>query len=90
MQSLREHFVRLPEVRPRTLAGIMAPALSERSVPVSPRMLEESAAFLFAHVAQQSGPFREQLLSDRRRFVRLVDVVHRLPCAPRELTEGGA
>jgi hypothetical protein len=84
MPSLREHFVHLPEVRPRTLAGIMAPALSERANPVSPRMLEESAAFLFAHVAQAGGPFREQRLADRRRFVRLVDVVHRLPLAPRQ------
>ena len=89
MPSLREHLGRVPDVRARNLGAWMAPAFGERAVPVSPRVLEEAALSVFAHVVAHSGPIREQLTSERRHFARLVDQVHRLPSAPRSQDGGG-
>jgi hypothetical protein len=79
MPSLRDHLIRTPEIRPRTLGTWIAPALGERATPMSPRILEEAALSVLAHIVGQSGPIREQLVGERRRFERLVHVIHRLP-----------
>jgi hypothetical protein len=89
MRPLRDHLTRVPELRIRSWASSLAPAFSGRTASVPPRLLEEQAAFLFAHVATAvGGPFREQLIADRSRYLRLVDHVHRCPSVSRP-TEGG-
>ena len=79
MPSLRDHILRTPEIRPRNLSTAMAPALGERATPTSPRILEEAAMAVLVHVVRESGPIREQLLFERRRFERLVHIIHCLP-----------
>jgi hypothetical protein len=51
----------------------------ERLTPMSPRILEEAAITVLAHVVRESGPIREQLLFEQRRFERLVHIIHCLP-----------
>ncbi|MDA8237981.1 MAG: hypothetical protein M0T75_08895 [Chloroflexi bacterium] len=34
---------------------------------------------MLAHVFRDAGPIREQLVYERRRFERLVQLIHRLP-----------
>jgi len=34
---------------------------------------------VLVHVVRESGPIREQLLFERRRFERLVHIIHCLP-----------
>jgi hypothetical protein len=79
MPSLRDHLLRTPEVRSRNLSAAMAPALGERVTPMSPRIIEVAAMTVLAHVVRESGPIREQLLFERRRFERLVHIIHCLP-----------
>ena len=79
MPSLRDHLIRTPEVRSRNLAAWMAPALGERVTQMAPRLFEEAALTVLAHVFGESGPIREQLVFERRRFERLVQLIHRLP-----------
>jgi hypothetical protein len=79
MPSLRDHLIRTTEIRPRNLSAWMAPALGERAIPLAPRFFEEAALTVLAHVFRESGPIREQLLFERRRFERLVQLIHRLP-----------
>jgi hypothetical protein len=81
MPSLRDHLDRTPEVRSRNLAAWMAPALVERPTPVVPRYFEEAALTVLAHVFRDSGPIREALVFERRRFERLVQLIHRLPAS---------
>ena len=38
-----------------------------------------AALTVLAHVFRESGPIREQLVYERRRFERLVQLIHRLP-----------
>jgi len=56
----------------------MAPALGERATPL-PTILREAALTVLAHVFRESGPIKEQLVYERRRFERLVQLIHRLP-----------
>jgi len=79
MNSLRDHLNRTPEVRSRNLAAWMAPALGERATPLPDRFFEEAALTVLAHVFRDSGPIREALVFERRRFERLVQLIHRLP-----------
>jgi hypothetical protein len=79
MPSLRDHLLRTPEVRPRNLGLWMAPALAGWGTPTSPRLVEEAALTVLAHVVQESGPTREQLVRERVRFERLENIVLRLP-----------
>jgi hypothetical protein len=79
MQLLRDHLNRTPEVRSRNLAAWMAPALGERATPLPDRFFEEAALTVLAHVFRDSGPIREALVFERRRFERLVQLIHRLP-----------
>ena len=79
MPALRDHLIRTPEVRSRNLAAWMAPALGERATPMAPRFFEEAALTVLAHVFRESGPIREALVYERRRFERLVQLIHRLP-----------
>ena len=79
MQSLRDHLNRTPEVRSRNLTAWMAPALGEREHQMAPRFFEEAALTVLAHVFRESGPIREALVYERRRFERLVQLIHRLP-----------
>jgi hypothetical protein len=79
MQSLRDHLNRTPTVRARDLSAWMAPALGERVTPLAPRFFEEAALTVLAHVFRDSGPIREALVFERRRFERLVQLIHRLP-----------
>jgi hypothetical protein len=79
MPSLREHLARTPEIRPRNFARWMAPALNGWGTPTTPRLVEEAALTVLAHVVGQSGPTREQLMVERQRFERLVYAIHRLP-----------
>jgi hypothetical protein len=79
MPSLRDHLNRTPEVRSRNLTAWMAPALGERATPLPDRFFEEAALTVLAHVFRDSGPIREALVFERRRFERLVQLIHRLP-----------
>ena len=79
MQSLRDHLNRTPEVRSRNLAAWMAPALGERATPMPDRFFEEAALTVLAGVFRDSGPIREALVFERRRFERLAQLIHRLP-----------
>jgi len=79
MPSLRDHLIRTPEVRYRNLSAWMAPALGERATPLPDRFFEEAALTVLAHVFRESGPIKEQLVYERRRFERLVQLIHRLP-----------
>ncbi|MFL5754764.1 MAG: hypothetical protein ACJ77N_00555 [Chloroflexota bacterium] len=79
MPSLRDHLDRTPQVRSRDLAAWMAPALGRNEYPVTPRFFEEAALTVLAHVFRESGPIREALVYERRRFERLVQLIHRLP-----------
>ena len=79
MHLLRDHLNRTPEVRSRNLAAWMAPALGERATPPPDRFFEEAALTVLAHVFRDSGPIREALVFERRRFERLVQLIHRLP-----------
>ena len=79
MPSLRDHLNRTPEVRSRNLAAWMAPALGEREHQMAPRFFEEAALTVLAHVFRDAGPIREALVFERRRFERLVQLIHRLP-----------
>lgn len=79
MPSLRDHLNRTPEVRSRNLAAWMAPALGERATPLPDRFFEEAALTVLAHVFRDAGPIREALVFERRRFERLVQLIHRLP-----------
>lgn len=79
MPSLRDHLDRTPGVRPRDLAAWMAPALGERTTPLPSRFFEEAALTVLAHVFRESSPIREALVYERRRFERLVQLIHRLP-----------
>lgn len=49
------------------------------STPLAPRFFEEAALTVLAHVFRESGPVREQLVYEKRRFERLVQLIHRLP-----------
>ena len=79
MRSLRDHLDRTPPVQARDLASWMAPAIGRREYPLSSRFFEEAALTVLAHVFRDSGPIREALVADRRRFERLAYIVHRLP-----------
>ena len=79
MPSLRDHLDRTPAVRARDLSGWMAPALGPREHQMAPRFFEEAALTVLAHVFRESGPLREALLYERRRFERLAHIIHRLP-----------
>ena len=46
---------------------------------MAPRFFEEAALTVLAHVFRDSGPIREALVYERRRFERLVQLIHRLP-----------
>jgi hypothetical protein len=61
----------------------MAPFIGDRAAETPPRILEDAALTVLATVFARSGPFREQLLLDRRRFDHLIGFVHRLPAASR-------
>jgi hypothetical protein len=79
MPSLRDHLARTPEVRARNLGRWMAPALNGWGTPTAPRLVEEAALTVLAHVVSQTGPTREQLVLQRRQFERLLHAIHRLP-----------
>jgi hypothetical protein len=83
MPSLRESLSRTPAIRPRALSLALAPYLEDRTAETPPRALEEAALTVLAAACARSGPFREQLLTERRRFERLAGLVLRLPAAPR-------
>ena len=86
MPSLRESVGRTEAIRPRSLSLAMAPFIGERAAETPARFLEEAALTVLSVVFARSGPFREQLLLDRRRFERLTNLVLRLPPAT---TRGG-
>jgi hypothetical protein len=87
MPSLRESVGRTPAIRPRSLSLWMAPFIADRAAETPPRILEDAALTVLSVVFARSGPFREQLLLDRRRFDQLIGLVHRLPAASRGGTE---
>jgi hypothetical protein len=83
MPSLRDSVRRTPAIRPRALSLWMAPFIGDHAAETPPRVLEEAVLTLLATVFAHSGPFREQLLLDRRRFERVAGLVLRLPAPPR-------
>jgi hypothetical protein len=58
---------------------MVAPFIGERVGRLPIRHVEDAAITVLAAVYQQSGPLREQLLTERPRFERLVHTVHRCP-----------
>ena len=83
MPSLRESVGRTSPIRPRSLSLWMAPFIGDRAAETPSRILEDAALTVLANVFARSGPFREQLLTERRHFERLTVLVHRLPVARR-------
>ena len=83
MSSLRDSVDRTPAIRPRALSMWVAPLMGDRAAETPPRVLEEAALTVLATVFARSGPFREQLLLDPRRFERIAGLVLRMPAAPR-------
>jgi len=79
MSSLPEHVNRTPAIRPRSFALMVAPFIGERVGRLPIRHVEDAAITVLAAVYQQSGPLREQLVTERPRFERLVHAVHRCP-----------
>jgi hypothetical protein len=79
MPSLRDHLLRTPYVQPRSFALSVAPILGERRDPYRTHLVEESALRVLAAVYQQTGVLREQLVFERQRFDRLVQILYRLP-----------
>lgn len=79
MPSLRDHLAGLPEIRSRDLAAAIGRGLTERATPLGPGALEAAALTLLAHVVRDADPIREALVFERRRFERLVQLIHRLP-----------
>ena len=79
MPSLPEHVSRTPEVQARPFGLLVAPFIGERAGTFPPRYVEDAAITVLAAVFQQSGPIREQLLFERRRFERLANLVYRCP-----------
>jgi hypothetical protein len=81
MPSLRDSVGRTPAIRPRALSLAIAPFIGDRVAATPPRILEDAALTVLATVFARSGPFREQLLLDRRRFERIAGLVLRLPAS---------
>ncbi len=79
MPSLRDHLLRTPYVQPRSFASTVAPFIGERAGSVPTRHVEDAALTVLAAVYQQTGLLREQIIFERRRFERLVHLIHRLP-----------
>jgi hypothetical protein len=79
MHSLPEHVRRIAPVRARSLALMVAPFLGGGVGSLPIRHVEDAAITVLAAVAGQSGPLREQLVSERPRFERLVHAVHHTP-----------
>ncbi len=79
MPSLRESVGRIEAIRPRSLSLWMAPFIGERAAETPTRVLEDAALTVLSVVFARSGPFREQLLLERRRFEHLTGAIHRLP-----------
>ncbi len=79
MPSLHDHLLRTPYVEPRSFALSVVPFLGERRDPYRTHLVEESALRVLAAVYQQTGILREQLVFERQRFDRLVQLIHRLP-----------
>jgi hypothetical protein len=79
MHSLPEHVRRIAPVRARSLALMVAPFIGGRVGSLPIRHVEDAAITVLAAVAGQSGPLREQLVTERSRFERLVHAVHRAP-----------
>ncbi len=79
MPSLPEHLGRTPEVQARSFGLMVAPFIGERAGSFPLRYVEDAAITVLAAVFEQSGPIREQLLFERRRFERLANLVHRCP-----------
>jgi hypothetical protein len=83
MPSLRDSVGRTPAIRPRALSLQIAAFVGDRAAQTPPRILEEAALTVLTTVFARSGPFREQMLLDRRRFERIAGLVLRLPVASR-------
>ena len=79
MNSLPEHVRRTQPVRTRSLALMVAPFIGARVGTLPIRHVEDAAITVLAAVFGQSGPLREQLVTERSRFERLVHAVHRAP-----------
>jgi hypothetical protein len=79
MNSLPEHVRRVQAIRPRSFALAVAPFIGERAGTLPIRYVEDAAITVLAAVFQQGGPLREQLVTERHRFERLVHAVHRCP-----------
>ncbi len=79
MNSLPEHLRRIQPVRTRSLALMVAPFIGARVGTLPIRHVEDAAITVLAAVFGQSGPLREQLVTERSRFERLVQAVHRAP-----------
>jgi len=79
MNSLPEHLLQLEAIRPRSISSAVAPYLGPRAGTLPAHYVEEAAFTILASVLQQGAPLREQLLTERPRFERLVTLVHRAP-----------
>ena len=79
MNSLPEHVRRIQAMRARSLALMVAPFIGGRVGTLPIRHVEDAAITVLAAVYSQSGPLREQLVTERSRFERLVNAVHRAP-----------
>ena len=79
MSSLPEHVRRIEPVQARSVASVVSALLAHRAGPVPARFLEDAALTVLAAAYGQSGPWREQLQTERARFERLAGLVYRAP-----------
>ena len=78
MTSLPESVRRIEPARARSVEASLAPYLG-RVGTYPTRYVEEAALTILASVYLQTGTLREQLLGERARFERLVNLVYRAP-----------
>ena len=79
MSSLPDQLRRIEPVQARSVASVVSTFLMHRAGPVPARHLEDAALTVLAAAYRQSGPWREQLQTERTRFERLASLVYRAP-----------
>lgn len=79
MPSLPDLVRTSTATRPRSLAEAVGPFLGYAPATLSERRLEDAALIVLASVWARQGTIREQLLTDRLVFDRLVYAVNRCP-----------
>ncbi len=79
MRSLPELVEAVPELRATSIVRTVNPYLGLPADGLGSRRVEDAALIVLAAVYAQRGPVREQLVSERPHFDRLVYAANRCP-----------